>query len=240
MNILSALQTLRAGYDTYERHRLVSSQLEDPGLRVVDVGGRKGQLRFFCSNPIIVLNLDQGDVIANGLDLPFKAGAFDAAVSLDVLEHIAVQNRGQLVSELLRVARTKVIFCAPYGSPQHEEVERELERGLAQKGITHVMLSEHVRFGLPTPSEILPGIPPHFRTSILYSGDFRFNLLLFKVDQWMGSRFKIIKAAISLILNLIGNVIVYPSTLTNEPSYYSGRFLMVVSKTNHIGAARAE
>ena len=126
MKIFTRIRRLFAGYDTYERHRLVSSQVDNPLLTILDVGGGKDQLGFFCENPVIVLNLHSGDIIGNGLNIPFNESSFDIVVSIDVLEHIQKQNRAQFIEELLRVGRAMVIFCAPFGSTQHERAEKEV------------------------------------------------------------------------------------------------------------------
>ena len=96
----------------------------------------------------MVLNLNSGDIIGNGLYVPFKASSFDIVVSLDVLEHVEKQDRARFIEELLRVSRSMVIFCTPFGSIQHERVEKEVADILSQKGTVDIMLAEHIEVWL--------------------------------------------------------------------------------------------
>jgi hypothetical protein len=75
-----------------------------------DVGWKRGLLASFINISMIVTNLTDGDLISDGLFLPFGEKTFEIVTSLDVLEHIRGENRSQLINELIRVARKKVIF----------------------------------------------------------------------------------------------------------------------------------
>jgi SAM-dependent methyltransferase len=230
MNFLDWFRSLFVGYDTFERHRLVAEQVNDSSVKILDVGGDKNRLAFFSKNPITVLNLNHGDVIGSGLSLPFQKNTFDIIVSLDVMEHIPKSGRQEFIEELLRVARTGIIFCAPYGSPAHETVERDLLATLEKDHIHDRMLAEHVQFGLPTVEEIAHYLPVDSKSNYVFSGDLRFNLLLFQIDHWMGKRFKLVKAAVLFLFNMFGNLVIFPLTLKTSPSRYTNRFLVMVRK----------
>lgn len=58
--------------------------------------------------------------------LPFEDGAFDAAIGLDLLEHIAPADRPVAISELARVASRLVVIGCPCDAPARA-VDRRLE-----------------------------------------------------------------------------------------------------------------
>ena len=88
-------------------------------------------------------------VKASAEKLPFKKNSFDAAVSVDMLEHLSPDIRGRAVYEMMRVAREKVYLSFPRGRLAG------LADGILSKyyKITHKSsmdyLDEHERNGLP-------------------------------------------------------------------------------------------
>lgn len=172
--------------------------------------------------------------MSNGINLPFKKDSFDIVTSLDVLEHLPGDHRAQFISELIRVSTHQVIFCTPLGSEEHIQREKDLLAFITWKGASNIMLAEHVAFGIPTFKEILTYLPDNLLSSFIYTGDFRFNGLLFQVDQILAN-IKIPKFIISLIstiLNIIGNLLIYPLTLSSHPHRYTNRVTVVVSKNS--------
>lgn len=169
---------------------------------------------------------------SNALYLPFAEGSFDVVTSLDVLEHIPRYDRPRFVKELVRVAKLQVVLCAPYGSPEHTRCEKRVLEEVIRKGYSDSMLAEHVEYGLPTLEEVLEYLPDNLSRDVWFTGNFHFNTLLFKADHCCGpGSFKIIKAAIALILNLVGNTIMYPIYRSREPYASSNRMAIVVWKT---------
>lgn len=225
-----AIRRFFIGYDTYERHRLVASLIDRQATGILDVGG-SGVLAAFTHIPVTVTNLSEGDVHSNALYLPFAGGSFDVVTSLDVLEHIPRHDRPQFIKELMRVAKLQVVLCAPYGSPEHIRCEKRVLEELAKKGRSDSMLAEHVDYGLPTPQEVLKYLPDNLPRNIHFTGDFRFNRFLFKIEYLGGpASFRIIKALAALMLNLVGNLVVYPVCHSTKPRSFTNRMVVVAWK----------
>jgi hypothetical protein len=203
-----------------------------PQQNILDVGGRPGLLEKFIAHPVTVSNLSEGDIISNGLFLPFADSSFEIVTSLDVLEHVPSVNRARFIAELFRVAKSQVIFCAPLGTSAHIQQEKDIAVILRSKGMTNLMLEEHVMYGIPSLQEVLACLPAHSNHRLIYTGDFRFNSLLFKMDQRIGNM-RILKpmgVMISLILNLFGNLLVYPFCLSSKPHQFTNRLTAVITK----------
>jgi SAM-dependent methyltransferase len=155
------LQRLRDRFvptDDIERH-IVSARLLGSSATVVDVGGGAGDLAAYLNGAAVTaVNVDPSAdvVIEHGPHpLPFADGAFEAAASLDTLEHIPRADRPAFVREMLRVAQRRAMLCCPLGSPLRSDVEaadnafyRELT------GDDHPWISEHLEHGPPTLAEL--------------------------------------------------------------------------------------
>lgn len=155
---------MRVGYlvralspeDTWQRHSIVARLCQGMN-NVLDAGGVSGGLAAFMPGAsVIAANVDNtGDIRYDGRRLPLADNSFDAATSLDVLEHVERSHRRQHLSELVRVARQLVILCTPLGTPDHVEAERHLaEWFLATTGSRHRFLEEHLGRGLATVEEL--------------------------------------------------------------------------------------
>lgn len=81
--------------------------------------------------------------------LPFDDGAFDAVLALDVLEHIPPADREQVLDELVRTARRRVIVGGPAGAAAME-ADRRLAAGLRRRALgPPPWLAEHEQHGMP-------------------------------------------------------------------------------------------
>ena len=49
--------------------------------------------------------------------LPFSDRAFEVVVAVDLLEHVAAEDRPQAVREICRVARSRAVIACPAGEP---------------------------------------------------------------------------------------------------------------------------
>jgi hypothetical protein len=142
--------------DKWER-LLAVAELAGPGGRVLDVGGRGGELGSLLGRDRVTsLNVEPpADVVAAPGPLPYADGAFDVVTSSDVLEHVPVGDRPDHVAELVRVARRRVVIGVPCGSPQKRAAEQELAGWLrTEHGVRLDFLDEHVTHGLPAPAEV--------------------------------------------------------------------------------------
>jgi SAM-dependent methyltransferase len=162
--------------ETLERHLVVAQLLASAGS-VLDVGGDPRLLvRLLPGIEVVVANVSPpADVILAGSALPFENGAFDAVVSVDVVEHLPSEQRQVHLAELARVARVRVVACWPLGTPLHEGLERELADWYEKtRGRAHPFLDEHLRLGLPdleAARELASSLPGS--AQLLFHGDVR-------------------------------------------------------------------
>jgi hypothetical protein len=150
--------------DIFERHWVAAQELRKAGVRsAVDVGGEGLLARFAPGVACVSVNTNApADVLYDGMALPFCDGAFDAAVSLDTIEHLPPEKRPFFAGELLRVARRLVLVAVPYGSQTHRELEqRALTAYREAQGTDHEYLKQHVDNGLPDETDmqdLFPGM----------------------------------------------------------------------------------
>jgi len=95
-------------------------------------------------------------VVGDVRDLPFDSGTFDVVLAVDLLEHIAPEDRARAIGELGRVARRRVIVACPAG-----EEALTSDRRLAQDlDDPPGWLAEHLANGFPSVSEIEAALAP--------------------------------------------------------------------------------
>jgi hypothetical protein len=162
-----AVRLLDLPFDQYGRHRdaqtvadLIRAEQAGAGrggpLVVLDVGGYPCLTpRFLPADRVVVVDPQpvpggRGYLRANGEALPFPDDAFDLALSLDSLEHVAPARRPQYLAELLRVTRRYVLLLAPFASSAVERAEALLfEYVKVALHADHAQLREHRDHGLP-------------------------------------------------------------------------------------------
>lgn len=149
---------LRWQPDQWRRMTLTAAQVPEDAMRVLDVGGRGGQMASLL-RPAEVTSVNvepPADVVlAAGDALPFPDGAFDVVLSTDVLEHVPSGARAAHIAELVRVSRRRVVLCWPLGSTEKDAAERRLQARLsAELGLRLDFLEEHLRYGLPREEEV--------------------------------------------------------------------------------------
>lgn len=153
-------------FDHYQRYAAATHLLQAlnlQGARVLEVGANRQRLlgQFLPSASLLYTDLHaEGDekdfVVADATALPFADQAFDAVVSLDVIEHIPAHLRARAISEMARVAGTAVIVGFPPDRPwvqQAEVVANDRWRELF--GEDYVWLQEHKEFGLVDTAEVV-------------------------------------------------------------------------------------
>ena len=148
-------------FDMFQRYRAIGETLgvlfADGADRpkILDVGGYPGTLaEHFPKWDWTVADAPpcarRGYVSATGDALPFRGKSFDAVVSSDTLEHVALQEREKFLGELARVAKRWIVVGAPFANPNTEYCEATLcELYKKMRGQPHPWLSEHRDNGLP-------------------------------------------------------------------------------------------
>jgi ubiquinone/menaquinone biosynthesis C-methylase UbiE len=108
------------------RYQIEEILAADPSS-VLEIGAGDAVTRSYIAHntPIAYRTVDiaedlQPDTVASVADLPFQDGAFDVAVAFQVLEHIPFEAFEQCLSELHRVARSRVIISVPHFGPAYK------------------------------------------------------------------------------------------------------------------------
>jgi hypothetical protein len=114
--VIKLLRQLAGGQDTFSRHLGVALLLRPfKAGSIIDIGG-EGRLGIFTRHSrVTTVNIASScgvDHILNSGILPFENDSFDAAVSIDTLEHIPKSDREQFLNEMLRGSRKGIIACA--------------------------------------------------------------------------------------------------------------------------------
>ena len=105
----------------------------------------------------------EGDVT----DLPFADGEFDVVVALDLLEHLPPDRRPLALTELARVARTRLVAGCPCGEGALK-ADRALARYYAlQPRATPPWLVEHLDNGFPSGELLRESLGPFGRVSVI-------------------------------------------------------------------------
>ncbi|MBN2329249.1 MAG: class I SAM-dependent methyltransferase [Candidatus Omnitrophica bacterium] len=157
-------------FDFWQRcetvRQLLNWAMPDPG-RILDVGGYPGRLRSIIPQHEWVICDPRVDapgeqVQGDAAHLPFRDESFDFAASLDVLEHIAQEDRESVLEEMLRVSRQGLILTFPAGHPLTASAEDKVCQVYKQlHGKEHPWLAEHARQPLPDADEIVQFLLSH-------------------------------------------------------------------------------
>ena len=153
-------------FDLYTRNILISKLVNGVRnkrkLKILDVGGRSGQLKdFFKEDKCYVLDLRESErreeiyIVGDIRDAPLKNSSFDVVISSDLYEHIPREDRLKTVSEMLRLSKNFIVLGAPFYSKEVEEAERKAYNFfLKNTGEPHPWLKEHIENGLPSRDEL--------------------------------------------------------------------------------------
>ena len=224
--LIQILRQLVCGRDTFIRHLCVRELLRQMDVKtVIDVGG-EGRLGLFIRNArVSTANVHKGegiDHLISGKTMPFADASFDAAVSVDTLEHLPGEARPHFIEEMFRVSRIGIIVCAPLGTPQHNQYEKQLLVNGVVADADAKYLQEHVDNGLPTPDEVA-SLASKYHGSLLYQGDFRGHV--------RGFKHRIYNLIRNLITNL-GSAIFWnkDKILNTKHTPYTNRFFLVAFK----------
>jgi len=178
----------RLPFDQYQRYRLVAELVpilegDGPSLDVLEVGGFPPQMHnFLPDNKITIVDIQNegapGYIRAKGTLLPFPDGSFDAAISLDTLEHIPETHRERFIAELCRVAGRFVILAAPFASEAVKSADKAVYKFIKEHAsFDHTYLREHIELELPDlVSSMVQIVDKGFDVQIIPSG---------RLDRWM-------------------------------------------------------
>ncbi|MEY2431395.1 MAG: hypothetical protein QOC92_1120 [Acidimicrobiaceae bacterium] len=154
---------------------------------VLDVGGLPGRLQGPVPGvKVVTANIEPpAEVVFDGRRLPFDDDSFDAATSIDVLEHLTPSERSGHLGELLRVARRRVVLCCPVGHPGAEATDRQQAEWFARlSGRRERYLDEHAANGLPFQAELdalAAEAPPAWNLTLWFHGDRRGTVRWFRL-----------------------------------------------------------
>ena len=161
--------TLGLPFDLYQRYQLSSeiTAILSP-VQVLDVGGYLGDKDGHLASSFDFLGAGESAKVtrqihttdlrhcdhpdhapALGWAQPFANQSFDLVISLDVLEHLPVQRRVDLLTELDRLSRHWIILGAPFASRQVKAAEERLAESCPT---ARRFLQEHQERGLPETS----------------------------------------------------------------------------------------
>jgi len=99
---------------------------------------------------------DHPSFVRRRINDPFgDGGAFDAVVSVDVLEHIPPDEREHFLKRACRLSGGPVIVGAPFDSPAIRTIENLFAQAIAQLNEGgHKFIEDHVRLGLPALEDV--------------------------------------------------------------------------------------
>lgn len=154
--------------DAALRYRQVAQLLLPTAERVLEVGSGSLGITPFRAVPFLVgvdadfaatqelVTAELHKVTASAVELPFPDASFDAAISVDALEHIPATARPAAIAEMLRVTRPggTVILAAPFGRLS-QLADRYVDGAFRRRhGRAHPWLVEHLANGLPCRVEL--------------------------------------------------------------------------------------
>ena len=158
-------------------------------------------------------NLDP--VWQSGTEIPFADETFDYVLSVDMLEHFPAEIRMEVVHEMFRVARRKVILAVPCGVAAERQDRILNEKYFKSRGIYYSYLQEHVVNGLPEESEMYSiiraaaGNRVNVKIAILKNFNLRLRYLLMRL--WVNETYYAPYLLLSFLFCLIKNRVSYGS-----------------------------
>lgn len=154
-------------FDLYTRNEIITQLVSEirgrSPLKILDVGGRNGQLTsFFSRDSYYILDIrfpekkdDVRYAIGDCVKIPFKDKSFDIVISSDMYEHLSQENRKKAIIEMRRVSKNLIILAAPFHSDAVEQAEINAnEFFLRNTGKEHPWLKEHIVNVLPSCNEL--------------------------------------------------------------------------------------
>lgn len=154
--------------DLFSRNTLLSwlvlKLAQWPKLRILDVGGFGSHLSWFLppETKFVILDKKEIDPTETALyrqgdakRMPFSDNNFDVAIGSDLLEHAGINDRDQIINEMLRVTRNYLIIAGPCKNnliKKAEDCIREQYQSYSNQ--EHPFLKEHKSCGLPEEEDL--------------------------------------------------------------------------------------
>lgn len=149
------------------RYRLAVRQLPASTKSVADVGGYRSRRRHLADHlpncMFTAVNVGAAWYEGEEVDILYEPGgsipapnrAFDAAISVDVMEHMESAARSDFVGEVCRIAARTAVIVVPFAGTERPSEEETLLKLTRLGGISDMpSLAEHVAYGLPRIEEL--------------------------------------------------------------------------------------
>jgi hypothetical protein len=183
------------------RHAAVAALVEEvASATLLDVGSGSGGIAAWVHGNRSVTCVDQSfddygaqdetaapagvrRVRADARHLPFADRSFDLVVAVDLMEHVPPADRAQVVEELLRVSRRRLILACPTGR-RALAADQRLWLHLTDRGqdLQGTWLAEHVRNGFPDRDELAKALTSHGRLQIVGNENLRSHEVLMRAE----------------------------------------------------------
>lgn len=99
-------------------------------------------------------------LVADACDLPFEDAAFDVVTSVDLLEHLTGVDRRHAMTEMIRVARRRVILACPIGEEALFADRRLADFYRNRATPLPGWLAEHLAGDFPEAEALVAGLRP--------------------------------------------------------------------------------
>lgn len=226
--------------DVFIRHWLIAKEIKkNPAnfsrvVSLLDVGGSLGEIKKFLSNIKVVTTdvVTGADVLYDGHKLPFPEEAYDYVVSIDTLEHIPIDRRVSLISQMVNISKKKTILIAPFASTEHEQYEKKLVEkfNLAKKTVPSYLL-EHRKYGLITSTQLDEVSKKYSFAVYKLVGRVWLDKLNFAVHLFETNPGKINRLIyyLKFVWNLVMNII-SPLIIINVDKNTTSRVMIIINK----------
>lgn len=220
----------KTSFDVYQRYKIVSDLISNLECdSVLDVGGGFGTAKVFLKDKdVLTIDLSGGDIIGNGVALPFKNGSFDIVVSLDVLHYVPPEQRDLFLGELARAARKFVIITNPFEDMEIREAEIECNEFYRRLyGKEYKWLKAGFHEGLPDLIKVKNRFFGH-KIETYNNGSLYYWIIMLKLDFIYEK--SILFLPVRYMTNLIYNLIIYNFTKNNDRTF---RKILLINLNNN-------
>lgn len=176
------------------------------------------------------------DQYYDGLHIPFKDNSFDSVTSIDVFEHVIESERLQVLSEMIRVAKSVVILVFPFYSASNKKMEEDILKDMVKKNIEpKPSFIEHRHYELPTISLIESYLKNNklsysYRYGTPRSVMKKYYFFQNSINSLLhlpGLSTHQIEPLLKMIMDAAGNVFSIPTTLLKKDAY---RIIFTINK----------